>query len=855
MPRSNKTAVELVNISLVHCGTDNSANTPLGVVIVPKNLMPDLCLPLLRQIMKQQLCQVLPEKFVFCSKTKHDIQFAQENNINVKQICDSDETILIRSSHDIPRLIVRCAGMFKGHIFSNFTSSLTDLRTIIYTSIPELDDCGKSFTFVYSDGSLVPVEAEDRTPVHEVLRGCEVYIGITENPSEVRDLQKLPSKWESQVAVSHNKAQPMRLSFTSSKDIDHQSSDNSVTGNPIVSNSKQLLISYVSAEAAEHAVNLKRRLTRLGYSVFLDVHEIKSGVDWQDALNYAVSNCEVFIPLVTPRYGETQWTNREVKLADVLGKPILPVSFLDEWPPKCLAIQFATTQFIWWKSPENISLELAAGNGEEARNIRIWKDKYIEIAALEIEKRLKIMKSAKVSKPALKRMKTLVKTFAGRLPATISPELTRQDSEETPGPQIVVCVHPCEASYGFQLKDWLEEAGYSVWTLPVLSSFTEFGSTDLIAVSKEASHKAEAGDNKENTTEIVQTDEAETPIKITADQVNEFQEVVDRATVVIIVLSKAFTESWICRQQVYYCEHRKQILPIVYEEFRVPCWLKMLIRTKKLLSVNKSSFYQILLMQVKRALDPTAKNCLETDSLEANKTLAVDYLKRSLDVRYCVYVSGATKFSDTRSEAVCRSIGTHLAQLGNVAVVTGGCYGTSEHVGRTFHEECKKRSMKSKVWHILPEQDSQDMSERYNQSSDGTFALKDFGQTLFCGNSVWEKEAIVGRCFQICLLIEGGPDASHEVEEFVWNDHIIIPVYCAYETDTIREECRATGKMFPLPPGVSEWDWKCLSDRTTSVEEVGTAIRNIISDLLKHLENQAEMPVGDGSELQLSADV
>ncbi|CAG5114983.1 unnamed protein product, partial [Candidula unifasciata] len=643
------------------------------------------------------------------------------------------------------------------------------------------------------------------------------------------------------------------LSFTSSKDIDHFSSNNMVTNSQNVSNSKQLLISYVSAEAAEHAVNLKRKLTGLGYSVFLDVHEIRSGVDWQDALNYAVSNCEVFIPLVTPRYGETQWTNREVKLADVLGKPILPVSFLEEWPPKCLAIQFATTQFIWWKSPECISLELASGYGAEARNIRIWKEKYIEIVAVEIEKRLKIMKSAKVSKPALKRMKTLVKTFAGRLPATISPELTRQDSEELQGPQIVICVHPCEASYGFQLKDWLEEAGYSVWTSPNLGHFSSYGKIDLIS-SKEAVQHNETGEKKENTTEIVRTDEAESPIKITAGQVNEFQEVVDRATVVIIVLSKAFTESWICRQQVYYCEHRKQILPIVYEEFRVPCWLKMLIRTKKLLSVNKSSFYQILLMQVKRALDPTAKNCLETDSLEANKTLAVDYLRKSLDVKYCVYVSGATKFSDARSEAVCRSIGTHLAKLNNVAVVTGGCYGTSERVGRTFYEECKKRSLKSTVWHILPEQDSQDMSERYNQSSDGTFALKDFGQTLFCGNSVWEKEAIVGRCFQICLLIEGGPDASHEVEEFVWNDHIIIPVYCAYETDTIREECRATGKMFPLPPGVSEWDWKCLNDRTTSVEGVGAAVKNIIADLLQHLNQQAELPVEDEPESPLFSD-
>ena len=49
------------------------------------------------------------------------------------------------------------------------------------------------------------------------------------------------------------------------------------------------------------------------FSILLqDVHEIQSGVDWQDSLNFAVSGCEVFVPLVTARYGETQWTNREV---------------------------------------------------------------------------------------------------------------------------------------------------------------------------------------------------------------------------------------------------------------------------------------------------------------------------------------------------------------------------------------------------------------------------------------------------------------------------------------------------------------------------------------------------------------
>ena len=48
------------------------------------------------------------------------------------------------------------------------------------------------------------------------------------------------------------------------------------------------------------------------FFIFQDVHEIFCGSDWQDSLNFAVSHCSVFVPLVTPRYGETQWTNREV---------------------------------------------------------------------------------------------------------------------------------------------------------------------------------------------------------------------------------------------------------------------------------------------------------------------------------------------------------------------------------------------------------------------------------------------------------------------------------------------------------------------------------------------------------------
>lgn len=77
--------------------------------------------------------------------------------------------------------------------------------------------------------------------------------------------------------------------------------------------------------------NFYKTLKIIYYFFNKDVHEIQTGSDWQDALNEAVTNCEVFVPLITPMYGKTQWTNREVKLADLLKKTIIPVNFLEYW--------------------------------------------------------------------------------------------------------------------------------------------------------------------------------------------------------------------------------------------------------------------------------------------------------------------------------------------------------------------------------------------------------------------------------------------------------------------------------------------------------------------------------------------
>ncbi|GFO13561.1 tir motif-containing protein [Plakobranchus ocellatus] len=814
---SEQEGVRLVNISLTHSGTSKESDTSLGAIAIAKNVWRNLYLPNLRQLMKQQLPQVLPDRFVFLTSERFKIPLAQEYSIHSLQVCEPVTRIIyIQHSYDLPRVAIKTVDESKdfGHIYTTYNSSLRDIREDVQSKCLDSAERPRSFNFVLPDGPLVFLREESSIPVHEALRREEIYIQLSNEPytEDAFDTMAL-IKRKSPEPFQNGRRKSIRLSFASNKDMEHNSAQPLMRALPV---SKQLLISYVRAEAAEHAHMLKRSLNQIGFSVYLDVDEIKSGLDWQDALNYAVSNCEVFIPLVTPRYGETQWTNREVKLADVLGKSILPISFLDEWPPRCLAIQFATTQYIGWKTQEQIHEELEAGK-EDAKDIRIWSEGCIDHVANEIKLRVKNLRSGQsLSKPALRRIKTLLKTFAGRLPASAAPEITSQDNEETAGPTIVVSAHFEDASLGFQVKGWLEAAGHSVWISCVKA-----------VCSEDIADNAKKCDNEncpcKKASKMKQLQE-------------EFQETVDKASLVIFILSQSSAFSKICSQQVFYCEHRKQILPILFGDFDLPGWMKMLIRSQRCLNANGEKFQATLLNQVKRALDPTAKNCLDSDNREANIALAVQCVKKNLNIERCVYVSGSTLANDERAEAICRSIGKELAKRGDIHIVSSGSYGTSDLLSEVFYKESQKLSNQTKAWHVLPERDLKDKSRHYNQCADGTFALKDFGHTLFCGNSVWERETIVGRCFRVCLLVVGGSYSSHEIQEFVWSDRIVVPVNCP--DVAVEGNLKATAKLYQLPTGVDEADWKCLNNPSCPPEEIGPAVARVLSGLLQHFQNQ-----------------
>ncbi|UYV81451.1 hypothetical protein LAZ67_20001235 [Cordylochernes scorpioides] len=76
------------------------------------------------------------------------------------------------------------------------------------------------------------------------------------------------------------------------------------------------------------------------------------------------------------------------------------------------------------------------------------------------------------------------------------------------------------------------------------------------------------------------------------------------------------------------------------------------------------------------------------------------------------------------------------------------------------------------------------------------------------------------------LMVVGGQAAAHEVEEFIWNDHFVIPVYST--GGAAGGNYGVPVKIFEMPPPVNKEDWELLSDKTASPEDVAKAIVNIL---------------------------
>ena len=97
------------------------------------------------------------------------------------------------------------------------------------------------------------------------------------------------------------------------------------------------------------------------------------------------------------------------------------------------------------------------------------------------------------------------------------------------------------------------------------------------------------------------------------------------------------------------------------------------------------------------------------------------------------------------------------------------------------------------------------------------------------GSSVRQREMITPHVVGVCVLVEGGPGAAHEAQQFSWAGSYIVPV---------RMTGGAAGGLFNVPqtifqrpPAITEDDWSMLGNSEATPTEIAAAIVRIVRTL------------------------
>jgi len=139
-----------------------------------------------------------------------------------------------------------------------------------------------------------------------------------------------------------------------------------------------------------------------------------------------------------------------------------------------------------------------------------------------------------------------------------------------------------------------------------------------------------------------------------------FQKKVRDCGVVVCIISKDFCSSRTCEQLVYFSQHRKKIIPVMYEDVEMPYWVSMLVGTEEFIDGRGQTFDEILLKRVKQALNPDSIGAGKREQRELKRLQQELYSQ--LPDGNCVYISGGSHFYCAYSEALCKLLGKELAK-------------------------------------------------------------------------------------------------------------------------------------------------------------------------------------------------
>ncbi|KAK3601444.1 hypothetical protein CHS0354_033571 [Potamilus streckersoni] len=131
---------------------------------------------------------------------------------------------------------------------------------------------------------------------------------------------------------------PVKETIVIDKSKQKSSSDpkpqvNQDSGGQVKVTSPEVFLSYQWGKQTQ-VMALYQRLTGLGYSCWMDIHQMGGGDSLYDKIDKGVRGCKVVVTCVTPKYSISANCRREVSLADALKKPIIPLLLENmSWPP------------------------------------------------------------------------------------------------------------------------------------------------------------------------------------------------------------------------------------------------------------------------------------------------------------------------------------------------------------------------------------------------------------------------------------------------------------------------------------------------------------------------------------------
>ena len=80
-------------------------------------------------------------------------------------------------------------------------------------------------------------------------------------------------------------------------------------------NMKNIFVSYSRFDAGDFVGHLVIHLSNFGYDIFTDVSLIRGGDNWSKTIEENISNCDMFVVIVTPRSLKSSEVEKEVLLA------------------------------------------------------------------------------------------------------------------------------------------------------------------------------------------------------------------------------------------------------------------------------------------------------------------------------------------------------------------------------------------------------------------------------------------------------------------------------------------------------------------------------------------------------------